>query len=151
MSDLKRWEALAGQWKGQNDLYFMPGDPVRESASAASVALVAKGQFVKIEYDWAYEGDPQEGLMLFGRANDEDGIKIVWVDSWHTGGRIMTSEGTIADSGTITAMTYYSAPTGPDWGWRTILKPGDGAFEILMDNIMPEGEEMRAVEATYSR
>jgi hypothetical protein len=62
MNSLEGLQKLVGEWEGKNNLYFMPGDPVRESDSAASITLVAKGQFLKIEYTWAFEGDPQEGL-----------------------------------------------------------------------------------------
>jgi hypothetical protein len=151
MNSLERMQKLVGEWEGQNDLYFMPGDPVRKSDSAASVTLVAKGQFVKIEYDWAYESEPQDGLLLIGRENDDNGVKIVWVDSWHTGGRFMISEGTITEGGTISAHTSYSAPPGPDWGWRTVIESGDASFKIVMYNISPEGAEMLAVDATYTR
>jgi len=152
MSGIESLQKLVGEWEGRNDLYLMPGDPVRESDSAASVTLVAKGGFVKIEYTWAYEGDPQEGLLLIGPADDDNGAKIVWVDSFHTGGRIMSSEGTFQDAGSVSVHTTYPAPSGPDWGWRTIIEPDDGSsFKILMYNVMPEGEEMLAVEAAYSR
>jgi hypothetical protein len=151
MNSFERMQKLVGEWEGQNDLYFMPGDPVRESESAAAVALVAKGQFVKIEYTWAFEGDPQEGLLLIGREDDDNGVKVVWVDSWHTAGRFMISEGTIAEGETISAHTSYSAPPGPDWGWRTVIESSDASFKIVMYNISPEGEEMLAVDATYTR
>jgi hypothetical protein len=87
---------------------------------------------------------------LIGRADDTNGIKVVWVDSWHTGGRFMISEGS-DEGGSISVHTTYSAPPGPDWGWRTVIEPGDGSFKIVMYNIMPEGQEMLAVEALYSR
>jgi hypothetical protein len=151
MNSLERIQKLVGEWNGKNDLYFMPGDPVRESDSAAAVTLVARGQFLKIEYTWAYEGEPQEGLLLIGRESGPDAVKVVWVDSWHTGERFMISEGTIAEDGTLFANTSYSAPPGPDWGWRTVIEPGDESFKIAMYNIRPEGEEMLAVDADYSR
>ena len=54
----------------------------------------------------------------------------------------------------------YAAPTGPDWGWRTVIAPegagagagaGADAFSIVMYNISPDGEETLAFRNDYAR
>lgn len=77
---------------------------------------------------------------------------MVWIDSWHTGGQFMTFRGEARPEGSISALGSYSAPPGPDWGWRIVLAgQSDGEIRIRMYNISPEGDEALAVEAEYSR
>ena len=46
----------------------------------------------------------------------------------------------------------YAAPPDPDWSWRTEIKPrDDAAFELVMYNISPQGEEMIAFQNRYER
>ncbi len=69
----------------------------------------------------------------------------------------MLCEGDIQPDGAARVKGSYAAPPGPDWGWRITIKPpinapGSGeSFRMTMHNITPDGEEMLAVEAAYTR
>ena len=66
MSAPETLKKLIGNWSGSNRLWLSPQEPVRESETKARVAPAAGGQFVTIQYTWADDGHPQEGLLLIG-------------------------------------------------------------------------------------
>lgn len=144
---------LVGRWRGVNRLHttWVPDNPVRESVSAAIVELTARGRFLKIEYDWIFEGATHEGLILIGDEKDSDLIKAFWIDSWHLSDKFMVSEGVLND-GAISLKGFYTVPDHPDWGWRTIFENiNENSFKITMQNVTPEGEESLAVEMEFER
>lgn len=147
-------EKLVGKWRGINRLHttWIPDNPVRETVSRAIIELTARGRFLKIEYDWAFEEAIQEGLILIGDEQDSDSIKAFWIDSWHLSDKFMVSEGVRGTNGTISLKGFYAVPDHPDWGWRTIIEPEcDNSFKITMYNVTPEGEESLAVEMEFKR
>ncbi len=143
---------LVGHWSGKNRLWLSPQNPVRESESTASVTLAARGRFMSIAYTWAFEGAAQEGLLLLGYDGCSGAVKAVWIDSWHMSDKFMHCAGGEIEGGAVSVRGSYSAPPGPDWGWRTVIQPVDGeSFHFIMYNIAPDGGEEFAVEAAYSR
>ncbi|MEK0155027.1 DUF1579 family protein [Arthrobacter oryzae] len=142
---------FAGTWQGHNRMRFMPTDEYQESVSAATVAVTAK-DFVTIEYTWAHEGQPQNGLLLLGSGPGEDpGATAVWVDSFHATPQWLTLSGTI-DDGVVRLACTYPAPEGPDWGWQIHIEPGHGnGGRITMHNLVPGHDPYQVVEATYRR
>lgn len=143
-------QALAGKWQGINRLWLAPTEPVRESEGTAVFKLTAQGKFATLEYTWADEGQPQQGLLLFGLAAQQ--IQAAWVDSWHMQDTMMPCTGNVQQDGIVSVMGHYAAPPGPDWGWRIALQTDSpDQFRLLMYNITPDGEEMLAVEAAYRR
>ena len=144
--------SLVGDWTGTYRLWLTPDEPVRVSQTTVSIALIAQGQFLSFHYVWADGGVPQDGLLVLGYQALKDLVKAVWVDSWHTGEGFMLFEGSKDSSDAVSIESSYAAPPGPDWGWRTVIEPGDGAtFRMLMYNIPPGENELLAVEAVYQR
>ena len=142
---------LSGTWEGTKHLWLRPGDPARLSPSVASVRSVAQGRFTVLEYTWADEGKPQDGVLLIGQESPSAPVVASWIDSWHMGGRIMTCEGTSTPDG-FSVQGTYAAPPGPDWGWRIAVRfEPDQTFTFLMTNITPDGVEAPAVEVRYTR
>jgi hypothetical protein len=141
-----------GTWTGTNNLYlsWLP-DPLRQSQSTLNVSLKANGQFVAFEYTWAYEGKPQEGIILLGCDTKSDAVQTVWTDSFHSSHTFMLSDGKVAENGEISVKGYYKVEGHPDWGWRTDIIPGDEKLRIVMYNVSPEGEEELAVETDFIR
>ncbi len=141
-----------GTWTGTNNLYlsWLP-DPLRQSQSTLNVSLKANGQFVAFEYTWAYEGEPQEGIILIGCDAKSDAVQTVWTDSWHSSHTFMLSDGKVAENGEISVKGHYKVEGHPDWGWRTEIIPGSEKLRIVMYNVSPEGEEEPAVETDFIR
>jgi hypothetical protein len=143
---------MVGEWTGHNQLWLMPGAPVRESATTATVSLVAGDRYLVMRYHWADEGKPQDGHMIVRLADDSTDTDIAWVDSWHQGAAIMRLAGVQKGPDAVIGRGSYPAPTGPDWGWKVgVFAEGKDRFVMRMWNITPDGQEMLAVEAVYGR
>ncbi len=153
MTDRWNAETLVGAWEGENRLWMDPTGAGEPSAATASVELVAGGGFVSLAYTWAYEGKPQDGLLLVRRAERPGPLDAVWVDSFHTVGGFMTYRGEVDPSGRWSLYGTYPVQDGPDWGWRIAIDhdEGDDAFRLLMWNVPPGGSDERAVEARFRR
>ena len=143
---------LVGDWKGTNRLHttWMPVK-LHESNSTASVRSRMNGQFLTIEYTWAYEGSAEEGMLILGCDPHSDAVQAVWTDSWHSKDILMLCNGEIDGDGKISVFGTYAVPDYPDWGWRTEITPGDNEFRYAMYNVTPEGEEEIAVETDFTR
>ncbi|MEW6366673.1 MAG: DUF1579 family protein [Acidobacteriota bacterium] len=143
---------LSGTWDGPNRLWLRPTEAPHESQSTATVLPVIGGRFVRIDYTWAYQGEPQEGSLLVGYETEDDVVTAVWTDSWHMGDKLMVCRGVAEASGSVDVRGSYAVQSGPDWGWRTVIRSrDDGTFVMIMYNITPEGTEALAVEAVYTR
>lgn len=145
---------LIGDWSGTNRLHvsWMKENPIRDSDSKATIAFSAQGKFLKIEYDWLYEEQKQEGLILLGNEKIGESVKAFWIDSWHMGDKFMVSEGVQNGNGSISLKGFYAVPDHPDWGWRTVIESENPeSFKITMYNVSPEGVEDLAVEASFER
>lgn len=143
--------ALTGEWQGTKQLYFSPPpEPAISSPSKLSVIPIAGGSFLQFNYDWSYEGETQQGVLIFG-SDEENAASAAWVDSFHMSSKVMPLIGTAAAESADVRGTY-AAPPGPDWGWRIALRSASPSeFQIVMHNISPEGQEDLAVQIDYTR
>lgn len=143
--------ALIGEWVGTKQLYFSPPPaPAISSPSKLSIAPVAGGSFLQFDYDWTYEGETQNGVLLFGY-DEENAASAAWIDSFHMSSKIMSCTGTAAD-GSAALQGSYAAPPGPDWGWRIAIRTvSANELQMVMHNISPEGQEDLAVQIDYMR
>jgi hypothetical protein len=143
---------LVGDWFGTKRVWLSPQDPVRESETKATIALAARSAFLTITYTWSDLGEPQDGMLIVRLAQEPSSLDMVWIDSWHTGGKFMEFRGEEHGDGQVSAIGSYSAPEGPNWGWRITLTTGaGGGCEVRMYNITPDGIEELAVEMIYTR
>jgi len=152
MSLDQKLSGLVGEWKGTNRLHttWMPVK-LQKSDSIAAVRSKMNGQFLTIEYAWAFEGEKQEGLLILGCDSKSDAVQAVWTDSWHSKDTLMLCNGTIDADGRISVVGSYAVPEHSDWGWRTEIIPGENAFRYAMYNVTPEGEEEIAIETDFQR
>ena len=142
-------EKLAGAWQGKN-LLWLSEQPM-ESVTTATVRIAAGGTCLCIEYVWSYEGEAAEGMLLIGSQGAE-AMRGIWRDSFHSSEDFTISDGKAEGPGDVQILGHYSAPSGPDWGWRTHLHTdGEDRFEITMVNISPDGEETPAVRMEFVR
>jgi hypothetical protein len=143
---------LTGTWRGSGTLFTPWKTPAQtDYDSTAFISQVARN-ILKLEYTWEADGAQQDGLMLLAESKKDGSFSSVWVDSWHQSETFLLSNGTRTAGGDITLLGSYPAPTGPDWGWKIILRAlGDNNLEIVMYNISPDGKEELAVRNTYRR
>jgi hypothetical protein len=150
MSVLDGLAARAGRWRGTSVLQDPMNGIADSSESTATVAPVLGGRFVRVDYTWAYQGQPHEGSLLIGYEKKADTVTGHWIDSFHNGTRVMPLTGPATGDGTLSVRGSYPAPPGPDWGWRIDVMPdGPESLRIVHYNIWPEGKEEVAVEAQY--
>ncbi|MEM8546192.1 MAG: hypothetical protein AAGF66_19625, partial [Cyanobacteria bacterium P01_H01_bin.119] len=122
------------RWDGQAELWL---DPTGNEVDLSQCTLAIDSDI--LAYTWVYEGETQTGSFTF---NDGG---ATWTDSWHQ------PESTHCEYlsgawGLFTVEYSYSAPPGPDWGWRSKLSQRpDNSLVLQMTNIAPWGEEGRAV------
>jgi hypothetical protein len=141
---------LTGRWQGNNRLWLDPSEPAQESAATAVCQQVAQGKFFELHYTWAEGGLPQDGALLLGQSQEK--LTAAWVDSWHMQDKMMQCSGKAQTDGAVSVLGYYAAPPDPDWGWRIVLQLDSAdQFRLIMYNISPDGEEILAVEAVFSR
>lgn len=126
-------------------------DPIKESASTATVSSKVNGQCLEFTYTWEYEGEKQEGFIFLNGSSNSDSIKAFWTDSWHSKDVLMECNGTVSETGAVNIKGHYSVPDHPDWGWRTEIVPNGDSFKYLMFNVSPEGVEEWAVETEFTR
>jgi broad specificity phosphatase PhoE len=143
---------LVGDWTGHNQLWVIPGEPVRESSTTARVELAAGGRYLVVRYTWTEKDEPQDGHLVVRLADDTTGADMVWVDSWHQGAGFLMLAGEEKSPTSIAARGSYPAPSGPDWGWRIAISTvASDRYVMRMWNITPDGQEALAVEASYRR
>lgn len=150
MSGLESLRTTAGPWEGTNKVWLPPTETPYESRATALVAPVANGKFVQITYTWAFDGEPQEGMLLWGYAAAEDTVTAAWIDSWHMGDLLLLSRGRTEASGALVVHGSYTVENGPEWGWRTVLESDGHMFRWLMYNVTPAGEEILGVETAFT-
>jgi Protein of unknown function (DUF1579) len=144
--------ALAGTWKGKNRLNMSwEPDPIKESASTATVSTRAGETCLEIAYTWEFEGKPQDGFIVISGDANSDKANAVWTDSWHSANVLMNCCGAVSNGGGVNLKGFYKVEGHPDWGWRTEIVPDSDKFKYLMFNVTPEGHEEWAVEMEFTR
>lgn len=151
MNPVETLAQCAGSWRGSNTLQDPTTGKPEESASSVTVTPILGGRFVRVDYDWGYQGRPQEGSLLIGFDPQSGAVSGHWIDTWHMGRLVLSCAGTSPTAGTIAVRGSYAAPPGPDWGWRIEIASEADALRITHTNIFPDGKEELAVESAYSR
>ena len=142
---------LEGSWQGRSKLQDPIQGGVDESSSNLEVTRVLSGKFVRLDYDWSYRGEPQEGSLLFGFDPESREVSAHWIDSWHMGRAVMACKGRNEGDGSYRVTGSYSIPGADAWGWRIELDVQGEPATVVMYNISPQGEEFLAVEASYTK
>ena len=151
MHALNPLRAAAGPWRAVYQLRDPAHALSSDSESRATVAPILGGRFVRIDYTWSDKGKPQEGSLLAGYEVATGLVTVAWIDSWHNRDRIMGCTGRVEPDGSLNVRGSYSAPPGPDWGWRTEIRASASRLHIVMFNVDPNGREELAVNADYVR
>jgi hypothetical protein len=56
------------------------------------------------------------------------------------GEKVMACNGTTETDGWINVRGSYAMPPGPDWGWRIVIRRGDGR-SLQEEQLHPEGSK----------
>ncbi|MEP6808822.1 MAG: DUF1579 family protein [Chthoniobacterales bacterium] len=144
--------SVIAHWHGTKQLYLEdPPAPPASCSSSLTVSPVAAGCFLKFDYNWTHDEEPQCGLLLLGFDDGTNTASAAWIDSFHMRSAILHCVGTAADR-EIVVRGHYPAPPGPDWGWSIAIRSlSEEELEIVMHNISPEGQEDLAVQFDYTR
>ncbi len=138
-----------GKWKGIKKLWLSPGKACRECDITAEVRDTALGRSAVIDYAWSLEGERQEGHLVLNTDFGKGGVQAAWVDSFHMATGIMILKGEFKRPDTIDLMGNYTAPPGPDWGWRmVIVAPDENTLNLINYNVSPGGDEYLAIEVS---
>lgn len=140
MTTIESVQAASGAWKGVSRLYLYE-EPVRESAVTATVTAAIQGTYSSIAYAWAFDGKPQEGLLMLAKDPGSSAVKALFLDSFHMNESFMVLPGSVDAQGKVDVLGSYSVDGSEPWGWRITVEAGAHDLKVAMFNISPEGQE----------
>lgn len=115
---------------------LLPTDELAPAPSALVVETVAAGRARLLTYTWRHPEDgEQSGTVVLGAPGDGGAVTASWVDSWHQPDVVLlTGSGT--DASTTVGYDY-----APGWRWELDITVHAGSVEVVMRNVVPEGQD----------
>ncbi len=142
-------KSLEGNYKGITKVWFEPGVIGDEASCTGTLRMVLGGRFLLHEYQGSMQGNPVEGIAIYGCSLGDGKLQTAWIDSFHNGTTIMFSENSSMNP-PYSVLGHYGQE--PRWGWRTqITQEASGKLIITMFNIAPGGSDEKAVETVYEK
>src|SRR6185436_9100640 len=85
---------LIGEWAGQTRTWFEPGQLVDESSTRGIIYPLLEERFIRYDYQSTLNGEPFEGVFIFGYNIGTGKYEATWIDTFHMGTGMLFSEGT---------------------------------------------------------
>jgi hypothetical protein len=145
--------SMVGEWEGSARTWFEPEKLADESPISGTVRAVLGGRFVLHEYTGQMMGKPLSGMATLGYYLDQQRFTMAWVDTFHMGTGILSSQGEVGAEARFSVLGSYADPSGGrPWGWRTELELVEPHRLVITHyNITPDGVSAKAVEIQYRR
>ncbi|HVY49405.1 MAG TPA: hypothetical protein VHB21_26115 [Minicystis sp.] len=131
---------IGSKWVGRGELWL---DRLGNEAHVYDCsAAIERDAFT---YRWSREGKQHEGSI----ALDADGA--TFRDSFHSESAVRCAP--VAGAWGLFAVHFtFAVGDGPPWGWRVQLsRRPSGELVLQMTNVLPWGEETRAVRMIFAR
>lgn len=147
----KRLHALVGNWEGTTRTWIEPEQLFDESLTKGTIRAITSGHFLLYEYSGSVQGEPCEGMMIWGYDIVRNLFQIVWTDSFHTGTGIINSSG-LAPATFSAQGKLNNSEECQLWQYRTELELIDNETLLIKSySISPEGEEYKMIETVLER
>jgi hypothetical protein len=140
-------DPFLGRWTGRWRTWVEPDVLHDESAIAMTIAPLLGGKDMLQTYEATIATDAVSGTALIGPS--QLGVTVAWVDTWHTGGLVLTSHGEADDDG-FTVSTVFTA-ANENWTWTTRFAIEGPELLIRHWNEGPEVPRYLGVEARLRR
>lgn len=143
----------AGDWDVEIISYPPAGQP-QKSMGAMKGALIFDGRYVKMSFEGLMGDMKFQGLEVVGYDLFKKMYTTFWIDSWNTA-FTMTS-GSLDKSGLVLTETGMFPDAMTDGKTMQKVKNittfmGDGKIKFEMFMVMPDGQDVKGMELTYTR
>jgi hypothetical protein len=149
----EKFKEMVGKWDAESKMWVAPNTQPTVSKGTAEYRLILGGRYVEQKFTCDMNGQPFEGLSIFGYDRIKKKYVSIWMDNMCTG--IMLSEGIMDATGKI--CTYYGTSDDPLTGELDKMCK-EVVREVSKDEVVFEMYEMRGgvgevkmMEITYKR